>query len=471
VPDTRIAVGGIRAITVRSWFALFPGALLLVILQESTAGFPDPLLVAVSTLTQHVVSGIIGVSLVAFLEGVTLLRPNVLIAVAGAVVGICRGVTAGVVYSALVGGDPQWAPRIAFWVIACAAWLPLFASMSLQTSRRRALLRDNLVARRLRDRAAISAAQTGASLRIRIVSEVRDAIAPAIAEIRQNLSRLEPRLDSRSFSEIGRRLGQVADDAAAIVTNGERDDTVSLSDPPRLPSRLGALLRFERDRPFFASALTGALLAALIVPNALIADGADDVIEAVFVVAVMTIGLYVAAVSVAAYGRSRHSGRRQFTMVVVGYCTAGVLGAITVIGANPRGLDPYDWVLAIVVVPATVLSALALSTAVSLGSVNDRLERDTALMVNEVHVLSVAAEQREREIRESLTALLHGPVQGRLAACVMALTFHAQETGAPDPERTAFITDAVLEHLALASQEIDALITTPVDLSTLESRL
>lgn len=469
--ESRIAVGGIRAVTLSSWFALFPGALMLVVLQESTTGFPDPFLVVVSALAQHVVSGIIGVTLVGLLASRSALGPTTVVVFVGAVIGLTRGVTSGVVHLTIIGGDSEWGARITFWVIASAVWLPLYAHTMSQTRRRQNLMAENLLARRRRDRAAIMAAQSGAYLRDRIVGAVRDAIAPALVDIRDRLTQLQPTLDTASFSEIGRRLGQVADDAAAIVATSDRDAEIPADDAPRYPSRIAALVRFERDRPFFASALAGAVLAALIVPNALIADGWEDVAEAVLVVAVITVGLYCAAIAVAAYGRSRRSGRGQFTMVMVGYLTSAALGSITVVAANPLGLDPYDGVLAIVVVPATVLSALALSTAISLGSVNDRVEEDTHLLVAETARLTEAAERREHEIRESLTAVLHGPVQGRLAACVMALTFHAQESGTRDPARTAYITEAVLDHLELASHELDALITTPVDLSTLESRL
>ena len=469
--DARVAVGGIRAITLRSWFVLFPGSVVLVVLQESTAGFPDPFVVAVSAIIQHVVSGIVGVAFVGFLAARTSFRPIAVVVVAGAVIGLSRGVASGVVHLAMLGGDAEWSARIIFWVVASAVWLPLYTQISSQALRRQNLLAENSLARRRRDRAAITAAQSGAFLRDRIVTAVRDAISPALVEIRDRLTHLEPTLDTALFSEIGRRLGQVADDAASIVADGDRDAAIPDADASRFPSRLAALVRFERDRPLFASAVTGALLAALIVPNAFIADGWEDIAEAIAVVAVITAGLSASAVAVAAYGRTQRSGRGQFTMVIVGYCTAAALGAITVIAANSQGLDPYDWVLAIVVVPATVISALVLSTVISLGSVNDRVEVDTALLTAEAARLIEAAEQREQQIRESLTAVLHGPVQGRLAACVMALTFHAREMGSSDPARTAFITEAVLEHLELASQELDALITTPVDLSTLESRL
>ena len=57
-----------------------------------------------------------------------------------------------------------------------------------------------------------------------------------------------------------------------------------------------------------------------------------------------------------------------------------------------------------------------------------------------------------------LAILMHGPIQGRLAACVMALNFHT--TAAPDPadeDRVPAMLDSILAHLTDVSADLVAL--------------
>jgi hypothetical protein len=68
-----------------------------------------------------------------------------------------------------------------------------------------------------------------------------------------------------------------------------------------------------------------------------------------------------------------------------------------------------------------------------------------------------AGDTQDTLIRDRVTTILHGPHQGRLSACVMALICHAAERGINDPNRTAYITAAVLEHLDAAAVDLDAL--------------
>ena len=66
-------------------------------------------------------------------------------------------------------------------------------------------------------------------------------------------------------------------------------------------------------------------------------------------------------------------------------------------------------------------------------------------------------EIRERE-RRRLAILMHGPIQGRLAACVMALNFHT--TAAPDPaeaDRVPAMVNSILAHLTDVSADLVAL--------------
>lgn len=60
-------------------------------------------------------------------------------------------------------------------------------------------------------------------------------------------------------------------------------------------------------------------------------------------------------------------------------------------------------------------------------------------------------------MRAQLDALLRGPIQGRLAACAMALNFHSVEAGRAGALRTRQMADAVLAHLGAVVTDLEAL--------------
>ena len=54
--------------------------------------------------------------------------------------------------------------------------------------------------------------------------------------------------------------------------------------------------------------------------------------------------------------------------------------------------------------------------------------------------------------RSRLSELMHGPVQGRIAACIMALNFHA--TSDTDAHPAQNLIDSVLDHLRAVSRDL-----------------
>jgi hypothetical protein len=64
-----------------------------------------------------------------------------------------------------------------------------------------------------------------------------------------------------------------------------------------------------------------------------------------------------------------------------------------------------------------------------------------------------------------MTDLMHGPVQGRIAACVMALNFHVASQQASDQHPTEqhptdqhpFDAEPVLEHLRAVSRDLSVI--------------
>ena len=91
-----------------------------------------------------------------------------------------------------------------------------------------------------------------------------------------------------------------------------------------------------------------------------------------------------------------------------------------------------------------------------------RINEEAGAMLAETRATIVSLSEEHDAIqdreRRRLAILLHGPIQGRLAACVMALNFHT--TAAPadnDEERVQQMLDAILAHLDDVSADLVAL--------------
>jgi hypothetical protein len=94
----------------------------------------------------------------------------------------------------------------------------------------------------------------------------------------------------------------------------------------------------------------------------------------------------------------------------------------------------------------TVLASLVLARANQEEGLQLDELRDRFRHLEEEHK---AALERERH---RLSELMHGPVQGRIAACVMALSFFSTDDAAPGA--LSSITEQVLEHLAAAARDL-----------------
>jgi hypothetical protein len=139
--------------------------------------------------------------------------------------------------------------------------------------------------------------------------------------------------------------------------------------------------------------------------------------------------------------------------------TVALLGPLALLLAFSIG-DTDSWAtvplaisFAIVIVSCTTFLGFMLGVARANAQVSAEI---TAVRTERVRI-ATAADAHDALIRDRVTTILHGPLQGRLSACVMALNFHAAERGINDPDRTAYITAAVLEHLDAAAVDLDAL--------------
>ena len=453
--DLRAALGGRWASNVQGWLLMFFPSFLLVLLQESTRGVPSATLLVSSTLAQHLAAGaIVGVTAALARRKWAILPIPVLIAMWVAL-GVGRGVAGGLACIAWGDGAGEFSTRITFWISISLVWMPLLTFTAAQLDNRRSLIVARDHACELRDDALLRSRESTGELSARLVGAIRDAIGPAIEDISRSLGVLGPRLPPETFRAVGDRIAAVSRDADSIIAEGSPAEPMPAYTPPSGTTLLGAAIRFERERPVFTGFLVGLAVAAVIVPNAFIADGVEDVVEGLFTVGFTTVALM--SLLLVQERIARRTLAHSVALLATAAVLAGLLGSLMLLYVNYGLMDSYDWMLAAILPPGVTAATLAISTAVGLATANIQTELETRRLLDEAAELEHTTEERVERVRAGLTQVLHGPLQGRLAACVMALTFHAEEPDHSDSERSGFVARSVMEHLESVSRDLDAL--------------
>ncbi len=452
VLTVRDALGSRWTANWTGWLFLFIPATLVVMLQEATTPFPSWGFVILSAVAQHVSSIVIAFMIASPFRRVRPVVPLGAVAAIWLAIGIARGVIGGLFAEAFAGVPGDYAYRIGYWVMVSIIWAPLFVYSMAQFDRRRELLGMLAEATSARDAARERHNETASQLRARLLSTIQHAIAPVIAEIRLSLESLSPSMAAQSMKEIGDRLTLVAGEAGRII-----DDTAPLAPESGSEGRRPLLeaATFDRDRPLLVSALTGLTVAPLVLPDVIRDEGLvsalGDAAAIVVGVAVLSLGL----VALKAIGRTVRPGTR---LIVVGGLSvfAGLMAATSFVFLESP-LSSRDLVLATVLPFGFAFVAAVNMIAVGVAFSNQALWATVAELHAEVAGLSTHSRRNEKRARDQVASLMHGPVQGRLAACAMALNFHTAEGGPSDPERTAAITRQVLSHLSAASADLEVL--------------
>jgi hypothetical protein len=122
-----------------------------------------------------------------------------------------------------------------------------------------------------------------------------------------------------------------------------------------------------------------------------------------------------------------------------------------------RALEAPNTPLAVLLPFGMALSAILCCAVVGLGTANGRSMRSLQDIETETRAGERDATTAENAVRAELVELIHGPIQGRLAACAMALNFHADEVGSSLGKEEHVIIAAVLEQLDALREELSAL--------------
>ena len=438
----REALGGPALMGIRHGLVLVVPAAALVILQESATPFASGWLVAATAVLQHLAAAVVLLA-VPLLHRWRPVIPLPLVFVVLAAAGAVRGVVGGAFAAQLAGVDGQFGLRVLAWVLVTVIWLPPLVYADAQIRHHPALLASwysgsaSLVVETVRSR------RTYAALHEALVRTVRDTVLPVIREIQRSLEA------NGSIGSVSARLETVQAEAITII------ETEPVAIDPRAismlePHAVAALGRFHRSRSLFVSFLTACLLASLLAPSALLLGTAESALRSLVVVLVTCVVLAVCLLGVSRWRVE------SFRPVVICVVIAALAGAVAMVVVRPYPAS-IELGLAIGYPFVVAIAAAGLSTAIGVGLGNQRIADRVAAIADEAAALAVSSLTIETQVRQQVAALLHGPVLGRLSACVMALNFHASGPSSSDPERTAEVAAAVTAHLALAAQDLESL--------------
>lgn len=367
------------------------------------------------------------------------------------VLGAVRGLLGGLVAAHLGGIGADYGFRIAFWVFIGLIWEPLFLHTATQLRNRRSLLSRLAAEVALRDEARRQAERSSSEIREHLIEAVRRSIGPAVDEIARSLRVVSSTVDRERIRLIGERLGAVSAESSRMVQRLSAAPDPGPSQHSGAATPLVTVLDFEYRRPLLSIMLGAAALLALLVPLSLHSEPSLTFLRQVVVsVGVSSLGMVIAFGA----GGREHRAMTGFGTGILRYVVAGLLASTALFLFRMHDPGHFVMVLLIVLPVGVVVSSVTVAAAVGLPESNRELVRIITEVGAERRELADSALKEENDVRLQLSELMHGPIQGRLAACAMALNFHSAEMDTATEGRTDFITATVLTHLEAASDDL-----------------
>ncbi len=445
------AFGGRWVSSPLAWLLLLFPVMLLVVVQEAMTPFPSALYMLGSALAQHTIASVVSILLLTALRRRWPVVPVVAAFVVWIIAGVLRGLVGGIIADLFAGIDPDYAYRIIYWVVITVVWGPLLTYVFAQAEMRRALstelatVTESIHGERERGHRSVN------RLTNELVASVRDAVRPLVADVRSRLELAAAHDQEMPLESISERLEFISHEARSIIDHPRYPEPEAVARPTQPSSPLVESLTFDRSRPIFASLLTAVALSALVLPDAVHAGGAREALEATIAVlagaATMLLCLLLA--------RRARTFTAAHAALIFSLAAAAAVGSMLVIENYP--ISPRDLSLLLALPIGFILSAATLSAAVGIAIANLNLLARLDEQQSELDELRNHSRAREERIAAQVNEILHGPILGRLSACVMALNFFLAEPDHSRGLRRKATTEGVLAHLELITHDLEKL--------------
>lgn len=450
----REALGGPWASHWLVWLGLYPPTTLLVLLRESVTPFPEWWWPLLSATVQHLAVGII------IAVGATIARrrraiiPLSWVGIMWGTAAVARALIGGAIATLVAGVDPEFGFRLVAWIVASALWVPVFVYALAQFDQRRLLLGSLDAARRELEEARCTSAESADDVQRRLRESVRQTLQPVLDDLQGSLAKSRESLSRLRLEDVSAQLSRVHDDVAAVVEAAGSGTTEASARGER--ASVQRAFDVQPGRPVLTAVLVTVGTITLIVPDAWRVFGPLAALEVV--VATVVAGLFLGvgpALALSTGHRVTIFPGQSVTVVSLVFA----LGAMTQI-MLASGIDPITW-HGLLATPLIAVSLILASVVFALASALYTINEEAAGLLAETRatIETLTAERdaiRERESRR-LAILMHGPIQGRLAACVMALNFHTTMPDQGEEEQVPAMLDSILVHLNDVSADLVAL--------------
>lgn len=443
----REALGGPWASHGMLLVAFLPPATLLVLLRETVTPFPDWWWPLVSAIAQHVVMAIVIGLGSAIARAVHPVIPVATILSIWSLGAALRGVVGGAIAQQVAGVDPEYLTRSAVWVVVSIIWVPPLVYAIAQFDRRRLIVGALDITEFELDRERPRANATSTEVQQQLRQAIAESLAPALHDLQASLEASRTALARTSVVELSLRLSQLHDDVADLLDSTRTPGVPS--PPPR--STLRRAFDVPPRRPWLTASLVAVSTIALLVFDVWRIFGvlaAQEIIVATVAAAVVMGAMPAALARIRPDVLTFHGQRTTGIAALLGIFVA------TLVMLN-SGIDPITWhgllIVPLLAIGLTVASGTYLATIV-LADANSEAEARLMALRGELDDLREHNRRLVDRERRRLSELMHGPVQGRIAACIMALNFHA--AGDSTDEQARFLTDSVLDHLRSVSRDL-----------------
>ena len=453
----REALGGPWATHWALWASLFVPATLIIGLRESVTGFDSWLWILLSAVLQHLAVGVIILGGGALARRRRPLLPLTVVAVLWAAAAIARGIVGGVIAQSVTGADPEFIERSLLWLLGTVVWVPLIVYTVAQIDRRRLLLGalDATTANIEKERAR--ADESGDEVRRSLNTAVRESLQPSLGELVTSLELTRDRLGASALAELSLRVSQLHDRTADLLEPSRS------ASPNQTPMRSSVRRAFDVPPrlPWVIAGLTALSTTAMLMPEVWRVFGSLAALELVVSIAVASLIIGLVPWIVIRFAPDSRWARDQRATVLA--CTAGMVAAVYLMLNS--GIDPITTngltvlpLLMFALVTACVVLVGAVVLAVANRDASEALSEKSRQLALERKVHDAVVDRERLRLAE----LMHGPVQGRLAACIMALNFTATSTSADNDAGLGVDTslvDSVLDHLRAVSRDLTSIAT------------
>ena len=363
----------------------------------------------------------------------------------------------------VVGGYADFGWRLVFWLAVQWLWSPLVIYTLAQYEHRRYLFAERAVHIDSWNKTADDGIAALRNQHVALLALIHATVSPGIDEIRDRLNEhlREPTAPSRrsEFLNTAQQLIVLSTSMQALLATPHVTTTLVVGVPehPRTFAPITEAMSYKIRRPYASSSVLTILLLSVLAPGLFRIGGFAAIVE--LTIAVVVSGLLFAS-GLQLINRFSTAGTRSaMVQSAIVHLTAAVAAPLIVSAMTWEPLGERGWLLMMLLPPGFIFAAITISGAFGLGDANRILVDELTNIRRRFARFHMFLVEEDERTNCEIQALTHGPIRGRIAACIMALKFHAEELTVADSVRGETILRAVATHLDATARDLDRMNT------------